>query len=77
MTDASGPRPRLQIIVTAHGAQAHVTGAGPVIDFDLSEDDATRLLEQAAGAVLHFRSISRRVRREEEAPPDNTHLIEG
>ena len=74
---SSSPRPRLQIIVTAQGAQAHVTGAGPVIDFDLSEDDAVRLLEQTAGAVLHLRTIAHRSQREEEVPPDNTHLIEG
>ena len=74
---SSSPRARLQVIVTAHGAQAHVTGAGSVIDFDLTEDDALRLVEQAAGAVLHFRSIAHRAQREEEAPPDNTHLIDG
>lgn len=65
----TGPRPRIQIITTAQGAMAHIAGASPVIEFDLSEADALRLLEQVAGAVLHLRAIAQRPVRDEEAPP--------
>lgn len=77
MTGASGPRPRLQVILTPHGAMAHITGAGPVRDIGLSEDALVRILEEAAGALLHVRAISRRPALDDDLPPDNTHMIEG
>lgn len=65
----TAPRPRVQVITTAQGAMAHITGPAPAMDIDLTEADALRLLEQVAGAVLHLRAIAQRAQREEEAPP--------
>lgn len=82
--DRTGPRPRVHIITDAQGAYVWLTWPGGRTErVDLTAEDAAGLISQAADAWGYLHRLERRINHhdhhhgDEDAPPDNTHLIEG